>query len=213
MQRREHHRVRLRLPARIRWATPLGQQTESCVTLDVSRGGLLLRCKHPHQENSRVWVTFPFDASAQNGQPEVSARVVRCKPSHSNAAPPRAASEPDALDAALCFDRASHVASNGNGKNFAAERRATPRHPLSFPLRVRPEYLPWFEETMTTDASSDGLRFLTTREYAPSDRLFISFDAHSQSPWPSGVEIRAHIVRVESLPGKTALAVVVQRVP
>jgi hypothetical protein len=172
-----------------------------------------LRCKHPHQENSRLWVTFPFAASAQNGQPEVSARVVRCKPSQSNDAVSCAATEPNATDVALCFDPASPAAGNGKGGNFAAERRATPRYSLSFPLRVRPAYLPWFEETMTTDASSDGLRFLTTREYSPSDRLFISFDPHSQSPWPSGVEIRAHIVRVESLPGKTALAVVVQRVP
>jgi PilZ domain len=213
MQRREHHRVRLRLPARIRWATPLGQQTESCVTLDVSRGGLLLRCKNPHLENARVWITFPFDASDQNGQPEIPARVVRCKRSPDNDAAKRAPLDPDTLDVALCFAPTSHAERNGNGKNFAAERRGSPRYPVSLPLRVRPDYIPWFEETMTLDASSDSLRFLSTREYAQSDRLFISFDAHSQAPWPGGVEFRAQIVRVETMPGKTSLAVVVQRVP
>jgi hypothetical protein len=213
MQRREHHRVRLRLPARIRWATPLGQQTESCVTLDVSRDGLLLRCKNTHLENSSVWVTFPFDASSKNGQPEIPARVVRCNPSQSNDAAPRGPSEPDALDLALCFASASHAAHNGNGKNFTPERRSSPRYPASFPLRVRPDYIPWFEETMTLDASCDSLRFVTTREYAQSDGLFISFDAHSQSPWPGGAEKRKKIVRMESLPGKSALAVVVLRLP
>jgi PilZ domain len=211
MHSREHHRVRLRLPARIRWATPLGQQTESCVTLDVSRGGLLLRSRHPHMENAPVWVTFPFDASDRNGQPEIPARVVRCMRSQNNDAVARGPLEPATLDVALCFEPAPHSIHNGNGKNFVAERRSSPRYPVSLPLRVRPDYLPWFEETMTLDASSDSLRFFSTREYAQSDRLFISFDPHSQAPWPGGAEIRAQIVRVDSLPGKTALAVVVQR--
>ena len=213
MQSREHHRVRLRLPARIRWATPLGQQMESCATLDVSRGGLRLRCTNPHLESACVWVTFPFDASGQSGQPEMPARVVRCRQSQDHDVAKRASLEPNSFDVAISFAPTAHAAHNGNGNKIAVERRASPRFAVSFPLRVRPNYLPWFEETMTTDASSDSLRFITTREYAPSDQLFISFDAHSQSPWPGGAEICAKIIRVESLPEKSALAVVVQRLP
>jgi len=214
MQRREHHRVRLRLPARLRWAAPFAQQTESCVSLDVSRGGLLLRCKHPHAANAPVWVTFPYDASNPNSQPETPARIVRCGRPFEHQDTTRAShqvNDPDAFDVALCFAPTPHAAQNGNGKLYAAERRCRPRHPVSLPLRVRPESMPWFEETMTLDASSDSLRFLSNREYAPSGELLVSFDAKSQAPWPGGIEIRSQIVRVETLPGKAALAVVVHR--
>jgi PilZ domain len=77
MDRREHHRVQLRLPARLRWTTPFGQKTEVCTTVDVSRGGVLLPCGEPHAEGMPLWVTFPFDNSLMVGQPEVFARVVR----------------------------------------------------------------------------------------------------------------------------------------
>jgi hypothetical protein len=77
MDRREHHRVQLRLPARLRWTTPFGQKTEVCTTVDVSRGGMLVPCREPHAEGMPLWVTFPFDASLTVGQPELFARVVR----------------------------------------------------------------------------------------------------------------------------------------
>jgi hypothetical protein len=77
MDRREHHRVQLRIPARLRWTTPLGQTTEICETLNVSRGGLLVPCKENHATAMPLWVTFPFDATLPFGQPEVLARVVR----------------------------------------------------------------------------------------------------------------------------------------
>ena len=77
MDRREHHRVQLRLPARLRWTTPFGQKTEVCASVDVSRGGILVPCREPHAEGMTLWVTFPFDASLVVGQPEVLARVVR----------------------------------------------------------------------------------------------------------------------------------------
>src|SRR5215813_6312633 len=77
MDRREHHRVQLRLPARLRWTTPFGQKTEVCTTVDVSRGGMLVPCREPHAEGMHLWVTFPFDDSLIVGQPEVLARVVR----------------------------------------------------------------------------------------------------------------------------------------
>jgi hypothetical protein len=77
MDRREHHRVQLRLPARLRWTTPFGQKTEVCTTVDVSRGGMLVPCREPHAEGMPLWVTFPFDPSLTVGQPEIFARVVR----------------------------------------------------------------------------------------------------------------------------------------
>jgi len=77
MDRREHHRVQLRLPARLRWTTPFGQKTEVCTTVDVSRGGVLVPCREPHAEGMPLWVTFPYDNSLIVGQPEVFARVVR----------------------------------------------------------------------------------------------------------------------------------------
>ena len=77
MDRRDHHRVQLRLPARLRWTTPFGQKTEVCTTVDVSRGGVLVPCREPHAEGMPLWVTFPYDNSLIVGQPEVFARVVR----------------------------------------------------------------------------------------------------------------------------------------
>ncbi|HUE44534.1 MAG TPA: PilZ domain-containing protein [Candidatus Sulfotelmatobacter sp.] len=77
MNRREDHRVQLRLPTRLRWTTPFGQKTEVCTTVDVSRGGVLVPCREPHAEGMPLWVTFPYDNSLMVGQPEVFARVVR----------------------------------------------------------------------------------------------------------------------------------------
>src|SRR6476646_6083502 len=77
MDRREHHRVQLRIPARLRWTTPLGQKTEFCETLNVSRAGLLVPCKENHAAGTSLWITLPFDATLPFGKPEVLARVVR----------------------------------------------------------------------------------------------------------------------------------------
>ena len=77
MDRRDHHRVQLRLPVRLRWTTPFGQKTEVCTTVDVSRGGMLVPSREPHAQGMPLWITFPFDASLTVGQPEVLARVAR----------------------------------------------------------------------------------------------------------------------------------------
>ena len=78
MYSREHRRVHMRLPARLRWSTPFGQKIELGKTIDASRGGLLVSTKERHTPGVTVWVTFPYDASLADGQPEVVARVVRC---------------------------------------------------------------------------------------------------------------------------------------
>src|SRR5256885_17249724 len=77
MERREHHRAQLRLPVRLRWSTPFGQKTEVCQTLDVSRGGLRVPCAEAHAPGVPLWVTFPYDVSLDDGQPEMLAKVVR----------------------------------------------------------------------------------------------------------------------------------------
>src|SRR5258708_39426312 len=78
MDNRQHRRVRMRLPVRLRWTAPFGQKIELAETIDVSRSGLLVSMKEAHSCGTSVWVTFPYDASLDDGQPEVSAKVVRC---------------------------------------------------------------------------------------------------------------------------------------
>src|SRR5437867_162067 len=78
MDSRQHRRVRLRLPVRLRWTTPFGQKIELASTIDVSRSGALVSTKEPHSKGVMVWLTFPYDASLSDGQPEILARVVRC---------------------------------------------------------------------------------------------------------------------------------------
>src|SRR6267378_3651531 len=78
MDSREHRRVRMRLPVRLRWTTPFAQKIELAETIDVSRGGLLVSTKEPHTSGVPLWVTFPYDASLGDGQPEMLATIVRC---------------------------------------------------------------------------------------------------------------------------------------
>ena len=79
MVSRAYRRVRMRLPARLRWTSPFGQKIELADTMDVSRGGLLLSSREWHAPGVPLWVTFPYDAFFREGQPEVPARVVRCE--------------------------------------------------------------------------------------------------------------------------------------
>jgi hypothetical protein len=236
MDRREHHRVQLRIPARLRWTTPFGQMTEQCETLNVSRGGLLVPCKENHAAGISLWVTFPFDASLPFGQPEILARVVRSspaahtvlladgreavrasdadeKPSAEYGASNGSRCYPDtyAAAAALRFDVKPHHATNGNGHR-ELERRTSPRRALAVPIRVRPELVPWFEETMTLDISREGLRFLSSREYEAGQHLLVSFDEPAASPWPNGGELRCLVVRVDPLAQTPALGVTIYRV-
>src|SRR5438477_5432622 len=78
MDSRQHRRVRLRRSVRLRWTTPFGQKIELASTIDVSRSGALVSTKEPHSKGVMVWLTFPYDASLSDGQPEILARVVRC---------------------------------------------------------------------------------------------------------------------------------------
>ena len=178
MKDREHRRVRMRLPVRLRWTAPFGQKIELCETIDVSRGGLLLSSKEPHAAGAPLWVTFPYDPLLPEYQPEISAHVVRCgevleairaanlrekiqtqiASNRERSAKldqlARAISMSDApavFAIAICFEELAHQDSNGNLARHDPERRASPRHALAVPVRVRLEKIPWFEEAMTLD--------------------------------------------------------------
>jgi hypothetical protein len=194
MERRQHRRVRLQLPARIRWITPFGQQTELRASEDVSRGGLRFTLSSSLSPGMHIWVTFPYDPALPDGQPEMPARVVRCEP------------RPQGL-AALAVHL--EFATPRNGRPRAEERRANPRRPLALPVRVRPDYLPWFEEAMTLDVSAAGLRFRSTRDYQPGARLFLSFPTSPAAPAPAQ-EFR--VVRVQPENGTGAVTVSVCRI-
>jgi len=179
-----------------------------------------------------LWVTFPYDASVPYGQPEVLARVVRSAlaeqsvPSANgggerpSASGEKAASAHTAENtkaayvpaAALRFEIAPRPNSNGNGYRRELERRTSPRRRLALPIRVRPEHVPWFEETMTMDVSNEGLRFRSSREYEPGQHLIVSFEPAASSPWPNANHVRSLVVRIEAMPQSPALAVTIFRV-
>ncbi len=253
MDRREHYRVQLRLPARLRWTTPFGQKTEVCDTVNVSRGGVLVPCQEPHAQGMSLWVTFPYDAAIPYSQPEILAQVVRSVGSESPAihgggtnvgtnvgtngngaphnagardgerAPTMADKTPDVpvqvadplrqTVAALRFEIAPRHRSNGNGNGHhrEAERRASPRQQLAVAVHVRPEHVPWFEETMTIDCSAEGLKFRSNREYSPGEKLVVSFESADTSPWPVASEWILMVARIERMSETVALNVAVSR--
>ena len=239
MDTRQHRRVRMRLPVRLRWTAPFGQKIELAETIDVSRSGLLVSMKEAHTCGTSVWVTFPYDASLRDGQPEVAAHVVRCeqelevirstnareKPQTGSPSAGKLSAKPDQLASAVgiaeapaTFAVAVHLeerqrpASNGNAHHRENERRGSMRMALAIPVRVHPERIPWFEEAMTIDVSAKGLRFRSHREYALGDRLKIAFADPASAPWHGTAEFLSEVVRVTSLPGSVALDVCVCRV-
>ena len=201
MQRRQHPRVRLQLPARLRWSAPLGQRTERCETINASRGGLLLSCGELHTVDHPLWVTFPFDPEASGMQPETLARVVRAAESER---------EPACWHVALQFERATHAAISGNGKRIRENKNGSGKR-IALPIRVRPQHIPWHEEAMTAEISPDRLKFLTNREYAFGERLRVSFVSRSEAPWNGDEEWEAEVTGIEMEAGKDSVLVTVRR--
>jgi PilZ domain len=239
MDSRQHRRVRLRLPVRLRWTTPFGQKIELGETIDVSRSGLLVSTREPHTPGVTLWVTFPYDASLSDGQPEILARVARCgevlevvrttnareKVQSERASEQERSAKLDQLaralgisDApatfavALHFDEQPRSSSNGNAHRREPERRGSMRKALAIPVRVHPERIPWFEEAMTIDISAKGMRFRSHREYELGDHLKIAFQDSVSAPWHGIGEFRSKVIRVASVPGSIALDVSVCRV-
>jgi hypothetical protein len=239
MDHRQHRRVRMRLPIRLRWSAPLGQKIEIAETLDVSRSGLLVSTKESHTPGVLVWVTFPYDLSLSDGQPEILACVARCEEvleviRATNAREKVQTESPSArelsakldqlaraigiADAPATFAVAIHLQehhrgdSNGHAHRREPERRGSMRKALAIPVRVHPDRIPWFEEAMTIDISAKGLRFRSHREYELGDHLKIAFEEPSSAPWHGAREFLCKVVRVAPLPGSVALDVSVCRV-
>ncbi len=239
MDSREHRRVQMRLPVRMRWTTPFGQKIELGETIDVSRSGLLVSTKEFHAPGVALWVTFPYDASFSDGQPEILARVARCrevlevirstnareKVQAESASQQERFAKLDQLARALGLSDApatfavafhlkeqAHASSNGSAHRREPERRGSMRKALAIPVRVHPERIPWFEEAMTIDISAEGMRFRSHREYALGGHLKIAFEASASAPWHGAGEFRSKVVRIAPVPGSVALDVSVCRV-
>jgi PilZ domain len=239
MDSREHRRVRMRLPVRMRWTTPFGQKIELGETIDVSRSGLLVSTKEFHTPGVTLWVTFPYDASLSDGQPEILARVARCNEvleqirstnargivQTESASEQERSAKLDQLVRALGLSDApatfavafhlkeqAHASSNGNAHRREPERRGSIRKALAIPVRVHPEQIPWFEEAMTIDISAKGMRFRSHREYELGDHLKIAFEASASAPWHGAGEFRSKVMRIAPVPGSVALDVSVCRV-
>lgn len=203
MQHRQHARVRLRLPVRLRWVAPLGQQFEVCQTRNVSRGGLLVECKQWHGEGFPIWVTFPFDPGAPDGQPEVLARVVRVR--HMETA--EAAKE----EIALHFEGIPKPIGASNGHKQVSAVRNGPERSVALQIRVRPQHIPWFEEAMTVEVSPDRMRFMSNREYSLGEALLVTFVSNEAKPWLGSGEMLARVVNVEKLPQNSSLVITLTR--
>jgi PilZ domain len=203
MQRRQHPRVRLRLPVRLRWVAPLGQKIEQCETRNASRGGLLLACRDRHEIGMPIWVTFPYDSSIPDAQPEVLGRVVRCEEGRAKDSP--------FTTVAVHFESSLRTSLSGNGSRKLVANPPAEWRRLGIPVRVRLQHIPWFEEAMTIEVSRDGLRFVSNREYAPGDALMISFTSTESSPWPGEGEQAVRVLQVERIAKSSSLAVTVKR--
>ncbi len=239
MNSRQHRRVHMRLPVRLRWTTPFGQKIELADTIDVSRSGLLVSTRESHTPGVTVWVTFPYDASLSDGQPEILARVARCdevleviratnareKVPSKNASEQERSAKLDQLaralgisDAPATFAVAFHFieqpksSSNGSANRREPERRGSMRRTLAIPVRVHPELIPWFEEAMAIDISAKGMRFRSHREYALGDHLKIAFQDPASAPWHGTGEFLSEVVRLTPVPGSIALDVSICRV-
>lgn len=192
IEMRTHPRAQLDLPARIRWRGPLGMRMELARTLDVARDGVRVHRNEPCELGSRLWVTFPFDATAaSNAPPETPACVVRVEPG------PCGGYEV-ALHLTLPPRRAPRPLEN--------ERRACSRLSFALPIFVRAAGSPWPEESMTQNISRTGARFETSHIYSTGDAVLAKIP---WGEWQRAGEIPARIVRVEPAenpPGPAPLA-------
>ncbi len=201
IERRFHHRVRLALPIRLRWAGPFGQTIEVSRTRNVSRDGVLVECAGPHPPGASLWVTFPYDPALPEDPSEFPARVAREE---------RDASGRHRL--AIAFISPRRSAAGGNGLRKAGEQRSSPRRAVSLPVWVRLAEIPWYEEAMTLDLSFEGMRFLSTRLYEPGNHVYVSLRTGTPpSSWNSGRENLALVVRVDPDPRSNQVAVAVTR--
>jgi hypothetical protein len=238
MENREYGRVKMSLPVRMRWSAPLGQKIELGETIDVSRGGILVTAREFHTPGVSVWVTFPYDVSLADGQPEIPARVVRCdevlevirannarvKTQTESASKKELSAKLDQIARAIGFsdtpatyavafhfEEMPQASPDAAAKRHEPERRGSSRKSLAVAVRVHPARIPWAEEAMTIDISETGMRFRSHREYARGDHLKIMFEDPSSAPWQGPSEFSSTVVRVAPVPDSIALDISVCR--
>jgi PilZ domain len=177
---RHHPRARVRLPVRIRWRGPLGLHADIAQTIDLSRNGVLVPWCESWSENTRFWVTLPYDASDTTGlQPEMPARMIRV-------AHGRLGSRLAALHLQLPHP--------GIRSKFE-ERRSSPRLPFALPITIRRDGAYWAESSMTIDLSYVGVRFEATRFYACDDFVYVHIPSGS---WAERGEIPGRVLRIDT---------------
>jgi hypothetical protein len=181
----------------------LGQRTDQCETVNVSRGGLLLACEEAHGVGHPVWVTIPFDPQSSGAQPETLARVVRCLPANQEKLP--------GWNVAMHFENVAHPQTRGNGSIRADKSQNGAGNKISLPIRVRPLRVPWHEDAMTLEVSRDKLKFVTNRQYSFGQKLLISFGAGGEAPWTGDGEWETQVTGIEMEAGSESLCVTVRK--
>jgi hypothetical protein len=171
----------------------------------------LVPCQEAHTPGVPLWVTFPYDSSVGDGQPEMLAKVVRVGLWRNGNGSKSTGEGCNERVVAVHFALAPRAESTGNGHAKERQRRDGPRRPLALPIRVRPEHIPWFEEAMTLDVSAHGLRFVSNREYREGERLLVCFEPAALAPWPTASESLVRVVRIDGLPENASLAVTIVR--
>lgn len=156
-----------------------------------------------------LWVTFPFDPAVSDSQPEVLARVMRCSEKLENG---------ESLSSvALHFESSLQPSVPGQSAEKRAPKVASTEanewRSFSTPIHVRLRQVPWFEEAMTIEVSSDGLRFVSNREYVDGDALLVSFVSPAASPWSGDSEHPARVVSVQRISDSNSVFVTARKSP
>lgn len=164
---------------RIRWRSPFGLQSEISHSIDVSRNGVLVPGSDSWSDETRFWVTLPYDAKDTTGlQPEIPARLARSWCTRSGA-----------RFAGLHL----HPPHPGIRSKFD-ERRSSPRLPFALPVTIRRDGAYAAESTMTLDLSYVGVRFEATRFYACDDFVYVHIPSGS---WAERGEIPGRVLRID----------------
>jgi len=181
-ERRTHSRAPLRLPARIRWLSPLGLRVEMTETVDVSRDGVLVRRNEPCELFARVWIVFPFVRGAGvSVQPETPGRITRVAP---------------AKGGGYWVGLRVENADRGSKRPAEQERRRCERVPCALPIFIRLAETPWPEESMTCDLSSQGVRLETSHIYSTGQVVIAQIP---WGEWSTRGQIWGRVVRTEAL--------------
>lgn len=208
-------RVRMDVPVRVRQVPPPRELVEIKTTLDVSRNGLLFRTREVYQLNGTIWVTMPYNPVVELRPPEFPATVVRITKM------PDGDTEIGLQFHSAHADRWNHtpVYISEVKPSPTTEKRDKSRVRMTLPIRIRTEkpsaggYLPlnptepspvWIEESVTLDVSRSGVLFVSSRPYAPGQRVWI---AMPHQPGGSMVEEPAEVVRFVDRAGVRGVAV------